>query len=252
MTVSIVQHFIDITSGTSPWTTAFTSNMTAGNLVCGFLTAGFQTPDPTITDPGTGDTYSITASAKDNVDGQSLWGFYKIGVAGSQTTLTFTSAANAAMSVELIELHSTTGWTGFRNSASGAASVVGLTATCSSSLGAAGDVIVAGAYTGGGSVSTAGGGLTLIDNQGTGGGTIACDSWLASASGAVTPAFTLPSNAGWVIWAMAFTPAPSTTAVFSDSVIAHEVGRIAQSDGVVIDEDSLAVRSGNERRRTIW
>ncbi len=208
MTVTVVQHAIDTTTGASPWTTSFVSNMTAGNVVVAFLSTGFATPAPTVTDPGTGDTYTVTAVATDPVDGQSLWACYKVGIgAGALKTITFTSASNVAMSAELIELHSTTGWTGFRNSASGAASVAGTIATCSSSLGAAGDAIVAGAFAGSanGNSSVHDGLLTLLDNQGGAGTSVACDSWLASAAGAVTPSYTIVS-AGWAIWALAFTP----------------------------------------------
>lgn len=208
MTVTVAQHKIDTTSGSSPWTSAFSSNMSAGNVVVAILTTGFNSPTPTVTDPGTGDTYTVTAVATDTPDGQFLWACYKVGVAGSQTTLTFTSASNVAMSAALIELHSTSGWTGFRNSASGGASVAGTAVACSSSLGAAGDAIVAGSYDStNGTLSVSDGALTMLDNQTSGGANISCSSWLASASGAVTPSYSCTQSGGWAIWAVAFTPA---------------------------------------------
>ena len=221
MAVTRVQHVIGTTNTNATFSLTIAA-VAAGNVGCGFiygnnvLGTGFTVSD-------TNNSYTVVTGTfgNDTTDGQGLWPFYLVGVVAGTTTLTITHASDN-ISACFVEYHSTTGWTGFRNAAAGANNTSSATLACATSLGAAGDTIISACWDNSDTAVTVHDGvLTLLDTTTSPTiGTIAGDADILSASGAVTPSYTIDTNitGTGMIAALAFTPSGAIPDAFGSRI----------------------------------
>ena len=222
MAVTRIQHVIGTTNNASPYA-ATIGAVAAGNVGCGFIYGNTTTTGWTVSDANNSYTVVTGTFGNDTADVVGIWPFYLVGVVAGTTTLTITHSPSDNLAFCFVEYHSTTGWTGFRNAASGANNTSNATLACSTSLGAAGDVVISACWSASDTAVTVHDGiLTLLDTTTTPAstGTIAGDADILSASGAVTPSYTIATNTTGTgaIAAMAFTPSGATPDAFGSRI----------------------------------
>jgi hypothetical protein len=204
MGIVLRQHKISTAFAASPITLAFASTTLTNSLVCGFLVGGSGTT--TISDPS--NTYTIGTNFQDAVDAEFLTPFYKFGITGGQTTLTFTQGTNQVVAM-MMEFTGVAHQNALRGSVVGqGASVAGTSGSAGTSIGSPGDLVVSGIYVNSNTgFAVSDGKLTLVDNFNTDpfSDSMADADWL-SATGSVNPSYSWTGSKGWVVAAMAFRP----------------------------------------------